>query len=240
MRRRRLLIPLVFYGALVLLLIVAPQVLAKRDTTTTCTGSLSHATMADLNVPEGAVCRVSGSTVNGSVTVERDAYFEASATKINGAVRAAHTLTVFLHDGTVVSGNVIVEDTAQLFLYKATVGGTAKVTGAAAPGYGHVQVCNTSVGAIEIRASGPDVMVGDPEAGCPGNRVGKDVVITRNHTMSELDVSGNVIGGSLLVTDNTGSSPKRVMNNSVLGRIDLSNNASPFDASAQPGYTPRS
>src|SRR3979411_2980143 len=98
MRRRLLVVLAVFYAALVGLLIVAPQVLAKRDTTQTCTGALSHATTGEITVPVGAVCRVSGSTGNGSVTVLRDAYFEAWGTKISGSVNASGALTVFLHD----------------------------------------------------------------------------------------------------------------------------------------------
>jgi len=238
MRRRLLVVLFVFYSALVFLLILAPQVFAKRDTAATCTGTLSHATTADITVPKGAVCRVSGSTVNGSVTVQRDAYFEAWTTKISGTVRASGALTVFLHDGTSVAGSVLVDGTGQLFLYKTSVGGTAKVTGAVAPGYGHVQVCDTAAGAIEVSGSGPAILVGDPQAACPGNRVRKDVVVVSNNTVSELDVSGNLVAGSLLVTGNRGDSPKHVANNTVQGQIDLSNNAAPFGASSNSAGTP--
>lgn len=230
MRRRFLIVLIVFYATLVLALILAPQVLAKRDVTTTCTGTLAHATTGDLTVPKGAVCRVSGSTVNGSVTVERDAYFEAWSTKVSGTVRASGAMTVFLHDGTSVAGSVLVDGTSQLFLYRTTVGGIAKVTGAVAPGYGHVQMCDTAAGGIEIRGSGPDILVGGPQAACPGNRVKRDVVVVGNDTMSELNVSGNTITGSLLVTENRGVSPKQVLDNTVQGRIDLSNNSAPFDS----------
>jgi hypothetical protein len=227
---------LVCYATLVALLIVAPQVLAKRDyltaaTTTTCTGALSHTTTANLVVPAGAVCRVSGSTVNGSVTVNGDAYFEAWSTKIKGTVHATGALTVFLHDQTSVSGSVLVEGASQLFLYKTTVGGTVSVSRTVGPGFGHVQVCDTRAGGIDVRASGPDVLVGDPLGGCPGNSVKKDVSIVGNSATSELQVSGNTVAGSLAVTDNTGGAPKNVMNNVVQGRVDLSNNTAPFDSS---------
>lgn len=232
MRRRLLVVLLVFYAALVGALIVAPQVLANRNPSQTCTGALTHAATADLTVPSGAVCRVSASTVNGSVTVDRDAYFEAWGTKITGTVRASGALTVFLHDGTSVSGSVIAYGTAQLFLYKTTVGGMAKVSGALAPGYGHVQVCETSAGGIEVKGSGPDVLIGDPQGGCPGNDLKKDVVVVGNNTMSELVVSGNTITGSLVVTDNAGPSPKHVVGNTVKGSVKLANNAAPFDSSS--------
>jgi hypothetical protein len=233
MRRRTLIAPLVFYAALVLLLVVAPQVLAKRDTSTTCTGTLARVTIADVTVPAGATCRLGDATVNGTVVVQGDAYFEASATKIAGSVRASGALTVFLNGGTFVSGSLLVDQTAQVFLYKTSVGGVARVSGSLAPGYGHVQLCDSAAGGIEVTGSGPDVLVGDPAAGCPGNEVKNDVVISNNDTASELAVSGNVIGGSLLVTDNVGTSPKRVMGNNVLGQVDLSGNAVPFDASGQ-------
>src|SRR5215471_6614641 len=108
MKRRFLVAMLIFYLALVALVIVTPQVLAMRSATpnpTSCTGSLAHATTSGLTVPDGAVCRVSGSTVNGPVAVGRDAYFEASNTKINGTVHATGAITVFLHDQTWVTGS---------------------------------------------------------------------------------------------------------------------------------------
>jgi hypothetical protein len=237
MRRRFLAALVVFYAALVVLLIVAPQVLAKRavtppaTTATTCTGTLTHQTTAGITVPIGAVCRVSASTVNGSVNVQRDAYFEAWDTKISGTVNATGALTVFLHDGTSVKAGVQVEGTAQLFLYKTSVGGSVRVTRAVAPGFGHVQVCDTTAGGIEVVASGPDVLVGDPQGGCPGNRVAKDLWIVGNDTKSELNISGNIVAGSLIVTANTGPASKHVMNNTVQGRVDLADNVAPFDSS---------
>jgi hypothetical protein len=233
MRRRLLVAVLVFYATMVAALIVAPQVLAKRnaDATTTCRGALAHATIRDLTVPDGAVCRISGSTVNGSVTVYRNAYFEAWDTRVKGTIHATDALTVFLHDQTSVTGSVLVDGAAQLFLYRTTVGGTVRITHAVAPGYGHVQVCETRAGGIEITASGPDVLVGDPERGCPGNTVTGDVVIVDNNVASELQVSGNIVSGSLLVTNTTGAAPKNVTNNTLQGRLDLSNNSAPFDAS---------
>jgi hypothetical protein len=233
MRRRLLAAVLVFYAALVVVLVFAPQVLARRDpaAATTCTGALGHATTNDLTVPAGAVCRLSFSTVKGTVTVGNDAYFEAVDTKITGAIRATGALTVFLHDGTSVGANVLVNGAAQLYLYRSTVDGTIRVVGAAAPGFGHVQVCDTTAGGIEIRASGPDLLVGDPAARCPGNHVKNDVLIVGNQPQSDLQVSGNVIAGSLVVRQNTGTAAKVVANNTVEGSMDLSYNSEPFTAS---------
>jgi hypothetical protein len=232
MRRRLLVAIVVGYASLVGVLVFGPRVLADRSTVagTSCTGTLSRVTAVALTVPAGAVCRVTASTINGSVIVQRDAYFEASGTAIYGGLRAKGALTVFLHDGTSVSGSVLADSTPQLFLYKTTIGGTVRVTNAVAPGFGHVQVCETTAGQIAVSGSGPDVLVGDPPAGCPGNTVKNDVSITGNETMSELQVSGNQIAGSLYVTDNTGTSPKHVLNNKVLGTVDLSGNAVPFDS----------
>jgi hypothetical protein len=106
-----------------------------------------------------------------------------------------------------------------------------KVTRALAPGFGHVQVCETAAGSIEISGSGPDVLIGDPQGGCEGNVVGKDTVIAGNSAISELEVSGNTVAGSLVVTDNTGRAPKNVTNNVVQGSIELSNNVAPFASS---------
>ena len=225
---------LVLYAALVSALVFGPHVFAKLSTPTAtpCTGTLSRTTAGDLVVPAGAVCRVSGAVIEGSVTVQRDAYFEASASQIRGTVNASGSLTVFLHDGTSVAGSVVIAATPQLFLYKTAVSGSVKVTGAVATGFGHVQVCATTAGRIEVRGSGPDVLIGDPQGGCPGNQVRQDVVIAGNETMGELQVSGNEISGSLVVTGNGGASPKHVVNNTVTGMVDVWDNAAPFDASS--------
>jgi hypothetical protein len=140
-------------------------------------------------------------------------------------------ITVFLHDQTFVAGNVLVDGAAQVFIYRATVGGIVRISESTASGFGHVQVCETSAGGIEVTGSGPDVLVGDPTGGCPGNQVTNDIVVTGNNTRSELYVAGNVIAGSLVVTGNVGDSPKHVVNNTVQGRVDLSENAAPFDSS---------
>ena len=243
MRRRFLVALFVFYSALVVVLILAPQVLAKRtpagaaSTTATCTGTVTHTTTLALTVPDGDICRVSDSTINGSVTVLRDAYFEASNTKISGSVQATSALTVFLHDQSWVNGSVLVDGASQLFLYKTTVGGTVRVIRAVGPGFGHVQLCDTTASGIDVRASGPDVLVGDPQGGCPGNLVWKDVLVVGNEARSELQVSGNIIAGSLVVTANTGQGTKTVSNNTVQGHIDLSKNVSPFESSGNGAET---
>jgi hypothetical protein len=233
MRRRVLVGVLVVYAAVVALLVLGPQVVAKRSSTppTVCTGALGHASTSDITVPAGSVCRVTASTVNGSVTIARDAYFEASGTTIFGNVRASSALTVFLHDGTSVTGSVVIDGAPQIFLYKTSVGGTVSIVRAIAPGFGHVQVCDTTAGQVEVRASGPDVLVGDPLGGCPGNYIKRDLVVVGNVANSELQVAGNSVSGALIVTDNTGEAPKHVVNNTVLGRVDLSGNTAPFDAS---------
>ncbi len=220
---------LVSYSALVAALVFGPQVLAKLSTApaTPCTATMLRATTADLTVPPGAICRVTGSTVNGSVTVQRDAYFEASGTRITGSIRATGALTVFLHGGTSVAGSVLITQTPQLFLYQTTVVGSVKVAGAIAPGFGHVQVCDTTAGRIDVRGSGPDVLVGDPPGGCPGNRVKSDVFIAGNVTMSELEVSGNTISGSLTVAGNTGAAAQHVTANTVGGAVNVSGGAAP-------------
>lgn len=234
MRRRFLVGLVVVYAALMAALVLGPQVLAERSraVASTCTGTVAGATMSDVTVPEGAVCRIRDSSVQGSVTVERDAYFEASGTRISGDVRAERGLTVFLHDGTAVSGSVVVDAEPQLFLYKTTVGGTVKVTAAVAPGFGHVQICETDAGQIDVRGSGPDVLIGDPQGGCLGNRLKANLIVAGNNTTGELVVSGNMIFGSLVVIDNSGPSPKDVLDNTVRGTLELANNAVPFDSSS--------
>jgi hypothetical protein len=233
MKRRFLVAGVGFYAVLVAVLVFGPQVLALRSAppVTTCTGTMAHATTSDLVVPEGAVCRLSASTVNGNVSVQADGYFEAIGTKIYGNVGATGSLSVYLWEGTTVSGKVDVQGAKQLFLYDTTVGGMVRVDHADAPGFGHIQICAAAAGSLQVAGSGPDILVGDPPGGCAGNAFRNDVVVSGNDTRSELQVSGNTIGGSLTVTGNTGFSPKNVTNNSVQGNLDLTGNTLPFASS---------
>jgi hypothetical protein len=131
-----------------------------------------------------------------------------------------------------VTGSVTLDGTFQLFVYETKVRGTVMVDNAVAPGFGHIQVCDSTAGQIEVRGSGPDVLIGDPQGGCGGNRVTGDVVVEGNNTMSELQVTGNNITGSLKVVHNTGPSPKHVANNTVSGEVEILGNAAPFDSTS--------
>ncbi|HXA41285.1 MAG TPA: hypothetical protein VNV65_00070 [Candidatus Solibacter sp.] len=226
------------YLALVILLVSAPQVLASDNVT--CTGTLTNATAGNVTVPAGAVCRLNGSTVKGSVSVLQNAYFEASHTRISGGLSAIGALTVFLRDQSSIGGGLVATGTAQLLVSGARIGGDLSDADAIASGFGHAQVCGASVGgALTVTDVGPDILIGDPGADCQGNSVGRGLSLTRNVTAGELQVAGNTVHGDLVVQENTGTSPKTVQNNSGSGQLICSGNAAPFVGSPNGPFNAR-
>jgi hypothetical protein len=215
------------YLALVVLLVSAPRVLASANVS--CNGTISNTSTGDVAVPAGAVCRLNSVTVKGSVTVLQNGYLEASRSRISGDVSATNALSVFLRDQSSVGGSLRATGTAQVFVYGAGIGGSLADADAISAGYGHAQVCGTSIGGnLEVTDVGPDVLIGDPAADCTGNRVGGNLVLTRNMTASQLQVAGNNVGGDLVVAENTGASPKTVQGNWGGGKLSCTGNASPF------------
>ncbi len=190
---------------------------ANGGGSTKCNSTINGGTISsNLNVGNNAVCVLNGVTVTGNVSVAKNAYFEANGSTINGNVSAYKALTVYIHGNSNVHGNVASVSSAQLFVYDSTVGKNIGGVGNVSPGYGHFQVCGSTV-SREIGAAfvGPDVLVGDPGASCGGNTSGS-IVVADNNTASELYVIGNSVGnGDIGVWGNLGSGPKQVSGNNA-------------------------
>jgi hypothetical protein len=223
--------------ALTALLAITPG--ADARSSARCNKLMTGATVkGDLIVPAGAVCRLARVVVRGDVTVRSGGYLQARRTTVRGDARGRRAQTLFFDVGSKVYGNVVGDRTGQVFVFESTVGGRIDVRHAA----GKVNICgNTVRGDIHIsRRSGPDILVGDPLAvGCPGNIVKRgDILLEDNATDVELIVRGNTLRrGNLELMRNAGPSAKFVEDNKGKGQIVCKDNAQPFAASANLGWT---
>lgn len=195
-----------------------------------CNGTINGGTIAgNVNVGNNAVCILNGVTVTGNVSVGFKAYFEANGSTIGGNVSGSQALTLYIWNHSNVSGNVSGYYTNQVFVYDSTVGKNVAGVYGAAPGYGHFQVCGSTV-SREIGAAfvGPDILVGDPAAGCGGNTA-SDFVVTNNTADSELYLIGNTAKFDIGVYNNSGGGPGQVTgNNAPNGDLFCSGNSGPF------------
>jgi hypothetical protein len=189
---------------------------------------------SNVKVTNNGVCVLNGVTVNGNVSVGVNGYFESNGSTISGNVSAGSSLTVYIRNNSNIGGNVAGYLTAQVFVYDSTVGKNVAATSMSAPGYGHFQVCGSTVTrTIGAALMGPDVLIGDPAAGCGGNTVKTgNIEAAYNATDSELHVIGNTVqgwGGDLGIYGNSGAGDKVVTGNSVpKGDIFCLNNSAPF------------
>jgi hypothetical protein len=183
----------------------------------------------DVVVPPNKPCTLNNSVVNGNVSVQAGAYFQATNTSISKAVLASQSQTVFIDTGSSVGARISTDRTAQVFVYNATVNGSIGVTRSSTT----VQVCGATVNgpALSVTQSRRDILIGDPlSTGCPGNKVPNgSVAITQNTTDVEFVVRGNsVSSGNLVVQNNLGVSGKYVQDNTGGNTLKCSGNASPF------------
>jgi hypothetical protein len=206
--------------------------------TANCDGTFTGATFGNVVVPDNGVCILNASTVNGSVTVKRNAYFEANATNITGSVTSLFSQTVFTHDGTTVGRGVNALLTTEVFLFDSTVSDrSVNVIATPASKPGVVNICGVDVsnGDINVLFSGTDILVGDPlTVGCAGNKA-DNATIAANFVDVELVVRGNTIERELEVSHNRGPARKFVEANVGTGtssEIECRGNSSPFTAAA--------
>jgi hypothetical protein len=205
-----------------------------------CNKTINGGTIAsNVTVTNNAVCILNGVTVQGNVGVDTNAYFEASGSTITGNVSAGSALTVYIHNHSSVGGNVAGYLTAQIFVYDSSVGRNVAGVNAYRPGYGHFQVCGTTVSrSIQVGIMGPDVLIGDPAASCAGNTANTSgmggyngILVTYNTADKELYVIGNTATwGDIAIYDNySASGDKQVHGNSAPnGDLICYGNATPF------------
>ena len=72
----------------------------------TCRGSIGRATVDNLRVPDGATCRLNGTTVKGTVKVESRATLVATDVRVVGNVQAENARKVIVRGGSRVGGSV--------------------------------------------------------------------------------------------------------------------------------------
>lgn len=198
-----------------------------------CNTTVNGGSFVNVAVPAGGVCVLNGVNVSGNVTAGANAYFESNGSTVAGNVLGNQALTLYVWNHSTVGGDVAGYQAPQMFLYDSTfkqnVGGASSV----APGYGHFQLCGSTIGHdVAAYQMGPDVLIGAPAAGCGANSIGGNLYATSNTADSELYVIGNsVTRGDLNVTNNTGAGDKRVNGNTVSGDLVCSGNSTPFDGS---------
>ena len=112
-------------------------------------------------VPANAVCILADATVTGDVNVGEGAYFQSSNTDIGGKVRATNAQTLFIDSESTVGRDVKSFDTAQVFIYNATVGRGIEIDNTTEV----VQICGTTVtrGDLRVTDSGQDILVGSSD-----------------------------------------------------------------------------
>jgi len=200
---------------------------------TECNTELNGQTIAgDLVVPENGSCTLRNSSVAGDVKVGKNAFFQATASRIGDDVYGNRALTVFIDTGTTVGDDIHTWGTSQVFVFNATVGDQVEISGSD----DRVQLCgNTLNGDVSIRDSQRDILVGDPQTvDCAGNTItnGHSVKLEDNFTDVEFVVRGNTFqGGDLKVFDNDGPVEKFVQDNTGGNRLKCFGNQSPFTAS---------
>ncbi len=182
----------------------------------------------NITVPNNATCILNNVTVTGNVNANTNSYFEANGSTIHGNINGYQSLTLYVWGNSVVDGTVSGSYTPQVFVYDSTVGKNIGAFNASAPGYGHFQVCGTTVGR-EIGAAfmGPDILIGDPAAGCAGNTTQtNDILVAYNKADSEVHVIGNTaVAGDINIYNNTGVGDFQIhANNAPYGDIFCSGN----------------
>ena len=83
---------------------IAPATASAEETT--CRGSLGAVTVDNLRVPQGARCILTGTTVQGTVKVERAATLGARAVRVIGNVQAENARRVNVIRGSRVGGSI--------------------------------------------------------------------------------------------------------------------------------------
>jgi hypothetical protein len=222
-------------AALIVLVAMASPAAAEHKFR--CNEVVTGVTVKDVYVPRDGACTLVDSTVEGSVYVSRNAFFQATGTDIGGKVRSDDALTVFIDTGTTVGRSVRTDDTLQVFIFNATLGGDIEVEDSDEV----VQICGTTVtnGDVEVERSGTDILVGDPEAvDCAGNTVDRgDVELRRNFTDVEFVVRGNTVTqGDLEVFGNRGPVEKFVEDNTGGDELECGGNSDPFTAANNTGW----
>jgi hypothetical protein len=207
----------------------------KKNKTFVCNGVFTGVKVKNVFVPPNGACTLNDSRVKRDVFVSKEAFFQATNTRIRGDVVAWKALTVFIDKGSTVGDDVTTGKTHQVFIFGATLFGGVRVEKSDEK----VQVCGSDIGDdVKIKRSGRDILVGDPLAvDCAGNNVDGDVKVAGNFVDVELVIRGNTIEDDLRVLGNTGPAEKFVQNNTGGDELSCFANDPPFTASGNTGWS---
>jgi hypothetical protein len=225
---------LVVVAALAAVLVAASPAAAKKSFQ--CNGTYTDVSAKSVLVPANGSCHLIDSNVKGKVTALGGSYFQATGTKVGGDVKGKEAQTIFVEAHSSVGGSVRADKTVQVFLFDSKVRRDIAIKGAT----DQVDICGMTIrkGNVDVRNSGTDILIGDPQAvDCGGNLVKKGNVRVRdNVTDVELVVRGNRIGGNLRVSGNTGSSDKFVQGNTGGKKLVCEDNSVPIDCTGNTGW----
>jgi hypothetical protein len=94
-------------ASLLALVVAAPAALAEERV---CRGTLGATTVDNLRVPSGASCTLNGTTVKGTIKVERGAKLFAYGVRVVGNIQSEGFQSVFIKEGSKVGGSVQLEN----------------------------------------------------------------------------------------------------------------------------------
>lgn len=199
----------------------------------TCNGTYTGGSYSSVTVPDNGVCVLNQVTVGGGATVGSNGYLESNGSTFSNTVVGNNALTIYLWGNSGISGGSLAAgSSAQVFVYNSSVHGNIGASNSVASGYGHFQICGSSVvGDTSVSSVGPDILIGAPAASCGANTLMGNVTLSSNSTDQELYLIGNSIRGDVTVANTTGVGDKRVNNNSIHGSVSCSGNAGPWDGS---------
>jgi hypothetical protein len=151
---------------------------------TTCTGTLLAVTVDNLRVPQGASCKLFGTRVKGTITVETSALLRAENVMVIGNVQGEGARSVSVIEQSRVGGSVQVKQGGSALVSDSTVEGDVQYDENAAP----VRVLRSTVGgSVQIVKNNGGVTV-------------RRNVINGNLQCKENNPApvggGNVVGGS--------------------------------------------
>lgn len=71
-----------------------------------CQGTLGKITVDKVKVPQGKTCTLNGTTVKGSIVVNRNATLKANGAKVNGNIQAEGAAFVDVNSSATVGGSI--------------------------------------------------------------------------------------------------------------------------------------
>ena len=92
-----------------------------------CTGSIGGRTLDNVRVPQGARCVLTGTTVEGTLKVERGAVLIARDVRVDGNVQAENAAKVVVKRSSRVGGDVQADDTGRVRVVDSRVGGSIQL-----------------------------------------------------------------------------------------------------------------